>query len=292
MALVAVVGILVLPWLRHLPESLASWRITQDWLDGYPPKRDAALAPLRLAWSFFTTQGKWGGSQAADVVLLGVFVAIVLGVLSRKRMKVLLLRSPLPLLWFVAACLAPPFFDVLRQSQAALIPRYALSGLPAGMLLLGIALGRLGPRMRRVALCAILVAWLPGWVAIFQASSRHLEDYREIADQIGERALPEDVVLVHSTPTGVLGVARYMNVDVDMASWVGQLGVRTVPRDIETLIAGRRHVFFVAVHDVGEPAPEGAWLREHARLERDWLIQQARLMVYSPSTGEVFPEPR
>ncbi len=290
-AMAAAVGLLLLPWLRQVPESLASWRITHDWLHGYPRKRDAVLAPVRLAWGFFTTRGTWGGSWPADLALAATFLAVALGALLRGRARRLLLRTWMPLFWLAATCLGPSLFDLLRDTKAALIPRYALAGLPAGMLLVGTALGRLSPRFRGAALSAILVAWLPGWIAIFDANSRQLEDYPEIASQIGARARSEDVVLVHSVPTGVLAVARYLDADVPVADWIGQLGGREVPRDLESLIAGRQRVFFVAVHDVGEPAPEEDWLRSHACLEQEWSIDLARLAVFSPAVGDRFPVP-
>jgi hypothetical protein len=93
-----------------------------------------------------------------------------------------------------------------------------------------------------------------------------------VARQVGGWAGPPDLILVHSIPSGVLGVARYLAAEIPMAGWVGQLGRREVPSDIEALVRGRPRVAFVRIHDVGEPAPEEAWLRTHATV----LLEQQR----------------
>ncbi len=53
---------------------------------------------------------------------------------------------------------------------------------------------------------------------------------------------------------------------IELASWVGQLGLRRMPKDMESLSAGRRRVFLVVIHHVGEPPVQETWLREHGRL--------------------------
>jgi hypothetical protein len=78
----------------------------------------------------------------------------------------------------------------------------------------------------------------------------------------------------------VLGVARYLEADLPMAAWVGQLGRRRVPDDIEALVAGRPRVAFVRVHDVGEPAPEEDWLRAHASLLGERRIGSASVAYF------------
>ena len=60
-----------------------------------------------------------------------------------------------------------------------------------------------------------------------------------MAAEVGAWAGPGDLVLVHAIPSGVLGIARYLEADVPMAAWVGQLGRRRVPEDLDGMLAGR-----------------------------------------------------
>ena len=73
-----------------------------------------------------------------------------------------------------------------------------------------------------------------------------------------------------------------------VASWVGQLGQRRVPTDVEALTQGRSTVVLVKIHEVGEPAPEESWLLVHARLVDDSERQGARIGVFRPLSGERF----
>jgi len=94
------------------------------------------------------------------------------------------------------------------------------------------------------------------------------------------------VVLVHSIPSGVLGLARYLEGDTPIISWVGQLRERHVPDDVQALTAGYRRVIVLKVHEVAEPAPEEAWLREHALLTHEVAIGEAGISYFVPAGGE------
>jgi hypothetical protein len=73
-----------------------------------------------------------------------------------------------------------------------------------------------------------------------------------------------------------------------VASWVGQLGQRRLPADVEALTEGRAKVTVVRIHEVGEPAPEESWLRVHARLVDESRREAARLSAFRPRSGERF----
>ena len=115
----------------------------------------------------------------------------------------------------------------------------------------------------------LVAAWAPGLRAVFGRDARGWEPYRRVAAEVGAWARPDDLVLVHAIPSGVLGIARYLDADVPMAAWVGQLDRRRVPEDLDALLAGRTRVALIRIHDAGEPAPEEAWLRSHATLLRE-----------------------
>ena len=82
-----------------------------------------------------------------------------------------------------------------------------------------------------------------------------------IAEFVSSEATPSDLVLVHSIPSGVLGIARYANPSLNITSWVQQLGNRKVPDSLLALGRGRSRLLYVKVHQLNEPAPEEEWLR-------------------------------
>ena len=67
----------------------------------------------------------------------------------------------------------------------------------------------------------------------------------------------------------------------DGKAWVGQLGRRRVPGDVESLVAGRERVALVRIHDVGEPAPEEEWLRAHATVVREQRLPHASVVYFA-----------
>ena len=285
---VVLTAVLVLPWYVVLPESLGRWRVTWDWLYTPISLRQALAAPFRLAWSFLSGQGFWAASARSGwlaALALGA-VAVALGLAFRRRP--FSGERGLVWLWVAAACVGPVAFDLLKGTNTSTIPRYALAGLPGLLVLAAVGLGRMRPAVRVVVLLVILLTWSSGVRAILRLPSRQFEPYREVAASLSATATPDDLVLVHSIPSGVLGIARYANGATMMASWVGQLGQRRVPADVEALTEGRARVVVVRIHEVGEPAPQEAWLRVYARLIDESLQQNARLSTFRPRSGERF----
>jgi hypothetical protein len=189
--------------------------------------------------------------------------------------------------WLVAACVGPVVFDLLRGTFASLMARYALAGLPAAMLLVGVAMSRLTPRVNAVLLGLVLLTWLPGIRAVFQ-DPRAWEPYVQLGRELSDWAGPDDLVIVHSIPSGVLGVTRYMRSTAPVAAWIGQLGGRRVPQDLQELLAGRRRVALVKVHHLAQPAPQEEWLRRHAKLLGQQRIRSADVLYFGPGEGTSF----
>jgi hypothetical protein len=276
-----------LPWYAQLPASLRRWRVTGSWLDGPLSLAQALSAPVLLAWNLLAGRGIWGGSRWMDRILAALFVVLALAI-WRRGLKPMF--SPVPLLlwlWLLAACVGPVVFDLTRGTFASLMARYALSALPVAMLLVGFALSYLSPRANAVLLALIVAAWAPGIRAVFQ-DARAWEPYVQVGRELSDWAGPGDLVIVHSIPSGVLGVTRYMAPSVPVATWVGQLGSRRMPHDLEVLVAGRRRVALVKVHQLGEPAPEEDWLRRNATLIRARTIRTTELLYFAPSEGAAF----
>lgn len=276
-----------LPWYAQVPASLRRWRVTGSWLDGPLSLAQALSAPVLLAWNLLAGRGIWGGSRWMDRILAALFLLLALAV-WRRGIKPLFAPVPLLLwLWLLAACVGPVVFDLMRGTFASLMARYALSALPVAMLLVGFALSRLTPRANAVLLALIIAAWAPGIRAVFQ-DPRAWEPYVQVGRELSDWAGSGDLVIVHSIPSGVLGVTRYMAPSVSVAAWVGQLGSRRVPHDLEALLAGRRRVALVKVHQLGEPAPEEDWLRRNATLTGARTIRSAELLYFAPSEGAAF----
>jgi len=171
-------------------------------------------------------------------------------------------------------------FDLLRGTFTSLVPRYALAGMPAAMLLAGVALRHLSPGAMAAFLALVIAAWSPGLYAVFANSSRSWEPYREVGARLQAWARSSDLVIVHSIPSGVLGIARYVGTDVPIAAWVEQLGQRRVPGDLVPLLRGRERLALVEIHEVGAPAPEETWLRQNATLLREQQLQNARVLYF------------
>lgn len=282
-------GLAVLPWYLHLPESFGRWRVTGDWLAGHAPWDKALLAPLILVWSVLSGHGPWGGSYWADTLTFALFVALGLVLWRRGVVRDLLGRTSLLWCWVLAVCLGPSLLDLLRNTSSALISRYALPALPAGILLGAAGMSRLRPRENAAFLGLVSLTYLPAAWDMVAHEPRPWAPYRETARLLANWTDPADLVIVHSVPSGVLTFARYAREDTPIASWVIQLGRRRVPEDLERWLAGRRGVAYLGIHNLDLPSPAEAWLRENTRMlrERHWP-GAADVYNFAPAHGEVF----
>ena len=283
----AVTAAVTLPWYVEVPASLSRWRVTGSWLAGPLTWTQVLSAPVLLAWNLLAGRGIWGGSRWMDRLLAALLVVVAIAI-WRQGIRPLL--EPLPRLvwvWLLFVCAGPVVFDLLRGTFASLMARYALAAIPAAMLLLGLAISRLTLRMNVLLVALIVFLWIPGIVALFQ-SPRAWEPYVQLGSELSEWAGPGDLIILHSIPSGVLGVTRYMHSAAPVAAWIGQLGSRRTPQDLDQLLAGRRRVALVKVHHIGEPAPEEDWLRTHARLLQERTVRSARVLYFAPRVGATF----
>jgi hypothetical protein len=144
-------------------------------------------------------------------------------------------------------------------------------------------------------LTVLVLAWLPGdWPLVTASVPRPRQPYRELDTRLESWAQPGDLVLVHSIPSGVIGVARYLDRDIPLAPWVVQLETRRVPADLERLLSGRRRVAVATIHHLGATDSLEPWLKAHARpLGRDTFRESsAEVRYFAPANGAtVFPGP-
>lgn len=286
---------LVAPWFAQVPASLARWRVTGDWLNGVVTWPDALLEPVRLSASLLGAKSDLGGWQQGNIVLLVMLAALTL-LLARAGSARTMFAKPLMLLWacWMAALVGPPLFDVARHTTTSTIGRYFLPGLPAAALLGAVAISRL-PRPLSVAmLAAVLLTWLPGtWKVARAPVPRPNEPYTVLDRRLERWAQPGDVILVRSFPSGVIGVARYLERDLPLVAWVTQLGTRRTPADLQRVLRGRRRVALATVHAGGAADPVQPWLEANARLlGRDTFRRSsAEILYFAPAQGETFFAP-
>lgn len=290
-ALAGITLLAVLPWYIEVPASLAHWRISGNWLDGELAWRHALTRPLALTASLLAGKNDLGGWRWANKVTMGLFGLLAVWILWQRSCPRISSRRA-RLLWACvgAASAGPLVFDVLRHTTTSDIPRYALAGLPAAVLLAALAVTRLPPKLHLVMLGALVLAWFRADQAMLSTPPRPWQPYREVGTLVESWARPGDLVVVHSIPSGVIGVARYLTRDVPLASWVVQLDTRKVPADLELLLRGRRRVAVVRIHQVGAPPVAELWLRDHARLlARDTFhLSRAEVLYFAPAHGGTF----
>jgi hypothetical protein len=283
-----VTGVLILPWYVNLPKSLGAWRVTQGWLNWRPRGFSWLVAILDLTTQFFDGRGKylWPSHRISTIVALILFGTIAVVMVWRSRMHLFRPRHVLLWLPFVAICVGPLVFDFLRHTYTVAVPRYAIAALPAACLLTGVGLACLKVRTRIFMLVVIALAWSPNLLSIYRQRSRNREAFREVSRAVSSTGTSSDLILVHSIPSGVLGIARYANGPAAMASWVGQLQNHEVPGSVRALAAGRNRIFLVKIHEVGSQAAEEDWLRANAIVSRETHVGAATIVEFRQVKGE------
>jgi SAM-dependent methyltransferase len=280
----ALTALLVLPWYSHLAQSLAGWRVTQDWLTWKPSGFSRPAAALELFLGYFAGSDRtlWGEEPLARQAALALFALLGAALLWRWRGRTFGSRRLLLWLWLGAAWAGPMLFDALRGTYTAAVPRYAAAGLPAALLLAAAGAACLGPRALRLgALALVCAAWLPHLKLMHYRSSRSWCPLREVAGMLESAAGPQDLIVVHSIPSGVLGVARYYCGEAPLAAWVEQLGERQVPGSFLPLARADQRVALVRVHEVGAACPLEDWLRANASPEGEGKRESARLLTFA-----------
>jgi hypothetical protein len=267
------VGVLLLPWYAGLPAALAAWRVTGTWLDTPLGAGQLAYGVARLAGSLVNGYGVWRGIKLTMPLQFALLGVLAIAVWRRGAAPLATPERRLALFWLAACVLGPVALDLVRHTAMSRIERYALPGLPAAMLVFALAIDHVFRPVGMAVLAGTLVAWLPGIRNVGNASPREWEPFPVIAQRLDGWTAPEDLVIVHSIPSGVIGVARYVDPRTPMASWVVQLGARTVPADAEALVTGRCRVAVVRTHDLASGQSElDTWLRAHAVLDREEVL--------------------
>src|SRR5438094_6134547 len=109
---------------------------------------------------------------------------------------------------FAAACATTIAFDLFIHTHTTAYPRYAIAALPGAYLLTAVGLACMNRRLRIIMLILVVLAWVPNLLSLYYSQSRGLRPIREIARVASANGRTSDLILVHSVPSGVLGVAR------------------------------------------------------------------------------------
>lgn len=279
---VASTGALILPWYVFLPGSLDRWRVTSKWLYWKPAHFSRLSAVVELGLQFFKSNGRW-----ASIIAVLAFAFVFVVMLWRLRARLFAWQRLLLWLTLAAALAGPLAFDLIRHTYTVSVPRYAIAALPVTYLLAGLGFTTLRLPLRSILLCLVLVAWVYGDLMMYRARAPWVS-IRKLSRAADAQGDPSDVILVHSIPSGVLGIARYANGPAAIASWVGQLGTRRVPSSLQQLIEGRKRILFVKVQTVREPAPEEDWLRVHATVAKEEQFHSGTLIDFRPLNAPTF----
>ena len=232
--------------------------------------------------------GFWRYDRWSSLTAILIFMTIAAAAAWRWRLRLFSGPRLLLCLWLVAAWTVPTCIDLTRHTYLSNNARYALGALPPAYLLAAIGIACFGEKIRIGVLVAIVVAWAGPIASIYQQEARAREPFRRIAQFVSAEATPSDVVVVHSIPSGVLGVARYASASLNVTSWVQQLGDRQVPDSLLALGRGHSRILYVKVHQLSEPAPEEDWLRANATTFSERRFELAEVVDFRPRLSETF----
>jgi hypothetical protein len=285
-------AMLILPWYVNVPESLAGWRVTKDWLKWHPPGFDRLAAFGDLVVPLFSGRSRYSlwDYPTSNIAIAAVILFGIVAVAMVWRLGAHVFKGSRLLLWllFAAICGSPLAFDFMQHTYTTAFPRYASTALPVAYLLAAVGFACMNLRIRMIMLILIVLAWAPNVLSLFRSQSRNHRPVREISRAASANSGRSDLILIHSVPSGVLGVARYVSGPTPLASWVGQLGTRRVPESLHALIGDRTRIVFVKVHWVRQPAPEEDWLRANAVVVKETHFITGAVVDFRPVNSKTF----
>ena len=289
-ATVAIAGLILFPWYFAAAEHLGEWRVTAGWLELRPTRFRQLHATRNQLLQFFAPgqAGLWRDDRWSSLAAIVIFMTIAAAAAWRWRLRLFSGPRLLLWLWLLVAWIIPTCIDLTRHTYLSNNARYALGALPPAYLLAAIGIACFRAKIRIGVLVAIVVAWAGSIASIYQQEARAREPFRRIAQFVSSEATPSDVVVVHSIPSGVLGIARYASASLNVASWVQQLGERQIPDSILALGHGYSRIHYVKVHQLSEPAPEEQWLRTNARAARESHFGLGMVIDFHPLEAKTF----
>ena len=287
-----IVGILIAPWYLHLPESMAAWRITKDWLKVPQLMQETSYRALfyafRNAFAAFGTSGLTTWTlRTVGLLLSSLFL---LGLVRRTPRETLLFLA----LWWLLPVFGLFAVDAIQGTYTAAVPRYAFASIPPAIVLASLTADRLLGRAFVPVFAVVLLAYIPALHRLLVSTERG-SWYPPAGQFLETQAASDELIIVHSIPSGALGLARYTTSAAPIVLWTQQLrrheqrdGTEANQADLARLLNGRSRTLVVRVHDVGEPAPELRLLERQGALLRDRQLGSAHVTEFQPQTGAVF----
>lgn len=273
-------ALIILPWYLHVPEALGAWRITSGWLEKRPYFYRTALVPWHMFWAYFSPEGEWGWANRAKRLVQVGLPLLAIAMLWTWRGRAFTGRRAVLWLWVAAAVTGPMVFDLWRGTYTGSVVRYGMGGLPAALLLASIAVVRLPRWGQALMLALLLVAWASALRKMHYNDARFKQPYASIAGYVDQHSGADTVIVVHSIPSGITSLARYMESDTPIYAWVGQLGERKASEDPAALLDRYPHIIFIEVHSLGVPAVEEAYFRKHANVLEEVKHGNGRIVQF------------
>lgn len=295
------VGAIALPWYIYLPADMQAWRVTEGWQKFEPFGHIPLLALLRLPFHYVSNNGAWRIIGPYETVNFLIYIALIVVVIRNGARALLSPRRRL--LWAIAgaACLLLVSSDMVRGTYAYTFERYVTAGLPAALVLVGVAISRLPKRSQVVFTALVLFTAGLGLRQIYLMDGRQKHAINWVANDLRKKGTADDLVLLHAIPSAAINIARYIESPDGshmpgaspneaklprVATWVGQLEQQTVPDSIAAMTAGKRRVFYVQYHDVGAKQVDRLWLAKHGRQVDKYYISKIPVLIYEPLEGK------
>jgi mannosyltransferase len=269
-----VTAMAVFPWYVLVPGLMKAWRVTGKWAAEPLAWRETLTNPVAFAWSYLSISGIWGGSGRGTLVAVTIYGFFALLTLLYAGKRLLREESPRLLsLLVLGAVVGPVVVDLAVHGSRSFQVRYGSPGLPGAILLMAFAVSSF-PRKAYVAVVILIpLIWLAAVRKILWEPSRSFEPFPEASAQVDTWAKSKDLIIAHSIPSGVLGIARYMTTDTPILSWVPQLGQRRVPDDMERFASAYDGIVLVKTHDLHEPSPAEEWLSQNEILQLQTTLE-------------------
>ena len=263
-ASIAAVAILVAPWYARVPSSLAAWRVTKGWLETAPKGFNPVVAQVRALVGWFLTSGDWMDRAGyLDHVLLLILALALVGAFLRDRQLFQRASTRMLLFWMLFVNAGLLVFDVIQHTYTRQHSRYAYAGISAALILLAMLVRRLPFRARMLTMVLLLGAWVTGFTRLNRKPSGD-NPFRGIAQTLNSDGVSDRVIVVHAIPTGVMGLARYLDDRAMMIDWVEALGTR------DTVMLSRITNAVPRVTLIKSPSartvPEEIYFNSHGRL--------------------------
>jgi hypothetical protein len=277
----------VAPWYTGIGDDLGRWRITAGWLDGRPAAAALARAPLELLASYFAPVAPSGRTPpdgpVARLALVGL-LAVAAGA-AAGRGRILLLG------WAAAACLGPVLFDLVQATRVSTVPRYALAGLPAAILLAALAAARLGRRAALAVPLAAALLWAPSLLAELRSDHRGDEPFGWVATELARRPEAHDLVVLQSVPAAAAALARELPPSTPVLVWTERLRDERSVAELARACRDRDRVLVAWIHGGYERGRALEWLDTAGRKrdERRPASGRAVVLVYDLAIGPTAP---